>query len=139
MLKNYIKIAWRNLVRNKSYTLINILGLSSGIACAILIFTLVSYQLSFDRWHPAADRVYRVVTEFHSESVEYQPGVPQPLGKAFQNDYAYAEAAARVVSYNSALITLPSEKEVRKFEEDDGVAYADPAFFDIVSVSLTEF
>jgi putative ABC transport system permease protein len=120
MLKNYLKIAWRNLSKNKSYTFINILGLSSGIACAILIFTLIGYQLSFDHFHNNPDRVYRVVTEFHEESVEYQPGVPQPLGAAFLHDYNYAEAAARVCQYNNALISLPHEKEVRKFEDPDG-------------------
>ncbi|HUB59230.1 MAG TPA: ABC transporter permease [Puia sp.] len=138
MLRNYFKIAWRNLRKNKSYTLINILGLSSGIACAILIFTLIGYQLSFDRFHHSADRVYRVVTEFHQESIEYQRGVPQPLGKAFEHDYAYADAAARVCTYNNALITLPFEKEVRKFEENEGVAYADSSFFDIFNFPLIE-
>ncbi len=136
MFKSYFKIAWRNLLKSKSYTLINILGLSAGIACAILIFTLVAYQFSFDRWHPAADRVYRVVSEFHNGGIEYQSGIPQPFGKAFLNDYSYTEAAARVVYFNSAFISLPGEKEVKKFEEDDGVAYADPGFFDIFSFPL---
>jgi putative ABC transport system permease protein len=136
MFQNQLKLAWRNLRKNKSYTLINILGLSSGVACAILIFTLASYQLSFDRFHPDAGRIYRVVTIFHQENTEYQSGVPQPLGKAFLNDYSYAEAAARVCVYNSALISLPYEKEVKKFEEDDGVAYTDPGFFDIFRFPL---
>jgi putative ABC transport system permease protein len=138
MLRNYFKLAWRNLRKSSSYTLINILGLSSGIACAILIYTLVSYQLSFDRFHPHPDRVYRVVTIFGKDNVEYQPGVPQPLGKAFLNDYPYAETAARVCAYNSALISLPYEKEVKKFEEEDGIAYADPGFFDIFRFPLVE-
>jgi putative ABC transport system permease protein len=136
MFQNQLKLAWRNLRKNKSYTIINILGLSSGIACAVLIYTLVSYQLSFDRFHPDAGRIYRAVTVFHQENTEYQSGVPQPLGKAFLNDYSYADAAARVCVYNSALISLPYEKEVKKFEEDDGVAYADPAFFDIFRFPL---
>ena len=136
MFQNQLKLAWRNLRKNKSYTIINILGLSSGIACAILIYTLVSYQLSFDRFHPDADRIYRVVTVFHQENTEYQSGVPQPLGKAFLNDYSYADAAARVCVYNSALISLPFEKEAKKFQEDEGVAYADPGFFDIFRFPL---
>jgi putative ABC transport system permease protein len=138
MLKNFFTVAWRNLWKNKAYAGINILGLSLGIGCSILIFTLVTYQFSFDRWHPASNRIYRVVTEFHNEGVEYQSGVPQPLGKAFQNDYSYAEAAARVVYFNNALISLPAEKEVKKFEEENGVAYADPAFFDIFHFPLVE-
>ncbi len=136
MLKNYFKIAWRNLWKNKSYTFINILGLSSGIACAILIFTLVSYQFSFDTFHPNADLVYRIVTEFHYDATEYQPGVPQPLGKAFRNDFPFLEKSARVYTYNNALISLPGEKEVKKFQEDDGVAYAEPEFFDIFRFPL---
>jgi putative ABC transport system permease protein len=136
MLRNYVKIAWRNLWKNKSYAFINVLGLSSGIACAILIFTLVSYQFSFDTFHPAVDRVYRIVTEFHYDGTEYQPGVPQPLGKAFRNDFSFMEKSARVFTYNDALISLPGEKEVKKFQEDDGVAYAEPEFFDIFRFPL---
>ncbi|HTR29770.1 MAG TPA: ABC transporter permease [Puia sp.] len=136
MFRNYIKVAWRNLWRNKSYTFINILGLSSGIACAILIFTLVSYQFSFDMFHPAADRVFRVVTEYHTDGTEYQPGVPQPLGKAFRNDFSFMEKSARVFTFNNALISLPGEKEVKKFQEDNGVAYAEPEFFEIFRFPL---
>src|SRR6185312_8541780 len=138
MLLNYIKLAWRNLIRNGSYTAINILGLSSGIACAILIFSLISWQLSFDRFHPDAGRVYRVVTEFHQESVEYQRGTPQPFGRAFLHEFAYADAAARICQYRNALITLPFEKDVRKFQEEEGIAFADPSFFDIFRFPLVE-
>ena len=136
MLKNYFKIAWRNLWRNKSYTFINILGLSSGIGCAILIFTLVSYQFSFDTFHPAADRVYRIVTQYHTDATEYSPGVPKPLGKAFRNDFSFIEKSARVLTYNNALISLPGEKDVKKFQEEEGVAYAEPEFFDIFRFPL---
>jgi putative ABC transport system permease protein len=124
MLRNYIKIAWRNLWKSRSYTFINILGLSTGIACAILIFTLVSYQFSFDTF------------QYHTDGIEYQPGVPQPLGKAFRNDFSFIEKSARVITYNNALISLPGEKEVKKFQEEDGVAYAEPEFFDIFRFPL---
>jgi len=60
MFRNYFKIGWRNLVRNKAYAAINIVGLSLGIACAILIFTLVTFHLSFDRFHPDLGRIYRI-------------------------------------------------------------------------------
>jgi ABC-type antimicrobial peptide transport system permease subunit len=138
MLRNYLRIAWRNLRKNRSYTFINILGLSSGIACAILIYTLISYQLSFDRFHPNADRIYRIVTEFHLESVEYQSGIPQPLGAAFQHEFAYAEAAARVCQYTNALISLPYEKDPKKFEEPAGIAFADSSFFDVFHFPLLQ-
>jgi len=137
MIKNYFKIAWRNLRRNRSYAFINIAGLSLGIACAILIFTLISYHLSFDTYHVNKDRVYRLVTEFHDETVGHSPAVPQPLGKAFRNDYAFAEKTARVVDYENTLITLQGSDN-KKFMEESGVVFAEPAFFDILDFPLVK-
>ncbi len=136
MLKNYFKIAWRNLKRNQSYALINVLGLSLGMACGTLIFTLVKYHLSFDDFHPAKDRIYRIVTEFHEDGVDYSPGVPAPLGKAFRNDYAFTEKTARVAGFGSSLISIPSSRDNKKFKEENGVAFAEPEFFDIFNFPL---
>jgi ABC-type antimicrobial peptide transport system permease subunit len=105
MIKNYFKIAGRTLQRYKAYTAINIVGLTLGVAAAILIFTILSYQLSFDTFHPNKNRIYRIVTEWHDQRTDYNPAVPQPLGKAFRSDYTFAEATARVVSYRNMLIT----------------------------------
>lgn len=136
MLKNFIKIAWRNLWKNKGYAGINILGLSLGIACSVLIFTLVSYHLSFDNFHPDKYRIYRVVTEFHDEVADYSQGVPSPLGKTFRNDFDYAEKLARVIDYNNSLITFKNGNELKKFQEEKGIVYAEPAFFDIFHFPL---
>ncbi len=127
MLKNYFKIAWRNLKRNKAYAFINIIGLSLGIACSILIFILVSYHLSFDNFHANKDRIYRVVTELHNENISYTPGTPPPFAKAFRNDYAFAEKVARVATFGDRIISIPSEN--KKFQEEKGVAVTDPEFF----------
>ena len=135
MIKNYFKIAWRNLTRNRSYALINVAGLSLGIACAILIFTLVSYHLSFDAYHIKKDRVYRLVTEWHDETVGHSAAVPQPLGKAFRNEYSFAEKTARVVDYENTLISLQGNDN-KKFREERGVVFAEPAFFDILDFPL---
>jgi putative ABC transport system permease protein len=136
MLKNFFTIAWRNLTKNKVYAFINIIGLSSGIACAILIYTIVTYQLSFDGFHRNADRIYRIVTEFHNETIEYQPGVPQPLGNAFRNDFSFVEKSARVKIYKNALVSFPDDQESKKFQEEDGVAYAEPEFFDLFNFPI---
>ena len=63
MLQNYLKIAFRNLVRNKVYSFINILGLSLGMAVAMLIFLFVSHEVSFDKFHVNGDRIYHVNSE----------------------------------------------------------------------------
>jgi putative ABC transport system permease protein len=136
MLKNFFTIAWRNLWKNKAYAGVNILGLSLGIGCSLLIFALVSYHLSFDNFHPGKDRIYRIVTEFHDEVADYSQGVPSPLGKAFRKDFDFAEKTARVIGYKDMLISFESGGELKKFEEQSGVAYAEPAFFDIFRFPL---
>jgi putative ABC transport system permease protein len=61
MLRNYLKIALRNLLKHKGYTFINVFGLAVGIACCVLILLFVRDELSYDRFHEKADRIYRVV------------------------------------------------------------------------------
>src|SRR5690606_1666736 len=118
---------------NKAYTLTNVLGLALGIAAAVLIFAFVKYHLSFDTFHPKADRIYRVTTELHGESIIYSTGVPSPLGEAFRSDYSFAEKVARVCSFPNILVSIPSGDK-QKFEEE--IAFAEPAFFDILDFPL---
>lgn len=133
MLRTYFIIAFRNLKRNQAYALINVAGLALGIACAILIFILVKYHLSFDAFHTKADRIYRITTEFHEEGIRYNSGVPSPMGDAVRNDFAFAEKAAMVASLSDRLVSIPSSHD-KKFEED--IAFAEPAFFDIMDFPL---
>lgn len=60
MFKNYLKIAFRNIIKHKGFSIINIVGLAIGIACSILILLFVTYELSYDKFHEKADRIYRV-------------------------------------------------------------------------------
>ena len=88
-------------------------------------------------FHNNKDRIYRIVSNYkYDGGIEYQQGVQQPLGKAFRNDYSFAEKVARVATYKDALITLNNEKEVKKFNEEKGVAFAEPEFFDIFNFPL---
>lgn len=136
MLKSYFKIAWRNLTRHKSYAFINIFGLSLGIACALLIFALVRYHLSFDTFHTKKDRIYRITTEWHDEILRRSPGAPRPLANAIKNDFSFAEQVARFVSYNNTLVSLPGPADNKKFQEEEGVAYAESAFFSMFDYPL---
>src|SRR5687768_18597250 len=65
MFRNYLVIAFRNLIRKKTYSVINIIGLASGIAFCLLVYLYVSHELSFDRFHSNVDRLYRLETSFH--------------------------------------------------------------------------
>ena len=64
MLKNFLKTAFRNLIKHKGYSLLNILGLAIGMACCLLILVYVQDELSYDRFHENADRIYRINTFF---------------------------------------------------------------------------
>lgn len=133
MFSSYLKIAFRKINRQKSYTVINTISLSLGIACAILIFSLLKYHLSFDDFHPDRDRIYRVYTELHGEKVIYNTGVPNPFGQALKSGYGVTEKVGRVAFLPKRVVSLSPQT---KFEED--IAFADPDFLAIFNFPITE-
>jgi putative ABC transport system permease protein len=136
MIRNYLVVAVRNLHRYLTYTLINVLGLGLGMCCALLIFLLAAHHLSYDNYHPEADRIYRIVTENHRpEHISYSGGVPAPLGKALREDYTYTEKIARIVTLEDNLITVTENGSLKKFIEPS-VAFAEPEAFDIFHLPL---
>ncbi|MDJ1481831.1 ABC transporter permease [Cytophagaceae bacterium YF14B1] len=138
MIRNYFKIALRNLQRNRTYTVINVLGLALGICCSLLIFTLIYYHLQFDTFHKNPNRIYRIVTEFNSDGPDFTPGVPNPLGKAFRNDVALADKVARVLTFDEQLITLRDNNQIKKFTESEGISFVEPEYFDIMNFPLVQ-
>lgn len=136
MIRNYITVAFRNLTRYTSYSIINVLGLGLGMACALLIFALVSHHLSYDNFHPELDRAYRLVTEQHRDQVSYTGSVPAALGKALREDYTFTEKVGRQAIFGDQLVTVVGKNgEVKKFMEPD-IAMAEADFFDIFSIRL---
>jgi putative ABC transport system permease protein len=79
MFKNYLRIAARILVRNKLYTVINVLGLALGVCGCIVIWQVSSFELSFDRFHPDGDRIYRVVAGAGQDEAEVLPPIPEAM------------------------------------------------------------
>jgi len=138
MFKNYFKIAWRNLVKNKAYSVINIMGLALSMACGILIFVLVKYHLGFDNFHKDSNRIYRFVTEQHRDNISYVPSVPPPFGKAFREDYAFGEKVARIATFENELITIKDGPAIKKFKETEGIAFTEAGYFDIFNYPLVK-
>ena len=89
MIKNSLTVTLRNLWKNRSHTLINVLGLALGIASSIVIYFIVSFELSYDNFHEKGDRIYRLTfsSEFQGK-VYYNNTVPEPLPEAFLQDFA---------------------------------------------------
>src|ERR1700743_2996310 len=95
MLKNYWVIAVRSLRRNKSYTIINFLGLTVGMVACLLLFLLVRYETSFDSFHSKKDRIYRVISINRGGKGEERMGaVPYPLAGALASGFPQVEAVA---------------------------------------------
>ncbi|MFC3196060.1 ABC transporter permease [Parapedobacter deserti] len=137
MIKTDFRIALRNIKRNKSYALINVLGLALGIASALIIFAMVSYHLSFDNFHPQQDRIYRLVTEWHDDGVNRSAGVPRPLGKTYREDFNFSDYTARKVDYRRVMIAVPDAGDDKRFVEESGIAYTEPEFFKIFDFPLS--
>ena len=92
MVKNYLKIAIRNLLRKKGFSLINILGLSIGIACCLLILLHVRDELSYDRHHEKADRIYRMALErIYPEHVRKYAIIPSGFAPVVTHDLPEVE------------------------------------------------
>ena len=98
MIKNYFKIAWRNLLRHKTYSAINIAGLAVGIAASLLIFIVVKYELSYNKFQKNYDKIYRVVTASKTGdgSEDFNPGIPGPAYDALKTDFPQLEKIAPV-------------------------------------------
>ncbi|HKC35161.1 MAG TPA: ABC transporter permease, partial [Chitinophagaceae bacterium] len=136
MIKNYFKTAFRNLLRRKNYTIINIAGLAAGIAICLVIFIVIRYEMSFDDYHKKKDRIYRVLTEYHhadSPDIFYGKGVPSPLPLALKTNFPQVEKVATVYSEGNDQIQVLDDngQPIKKFKEEHGVFFTEPSLFDI--------
>ena len=134
MFRNYFKLAWRNLLKRKATSLINILGLTLGFACAVLIYLFVSFHLSYDDFHENDDRIYRFVTDEVTDDIEYEIAVPPGFAHTIRNDFAFTEKVGRYVNRPEELITIKEGGKVLKFKED--MAFAEKEFFEIFNFPL---
>ena len=110
MLKNYFKVALRNLWKNKGFSAINIFGLAIGIATCLLISLYVLDELSYDRYNRNANRIYRVNADIKFGGDEQRLAVcPDPMAFAFVKDYPEVENAVRFRSYGPSLVKKGNE------------------------------
>lgn len=132
MVRNYLRIAWRNLVRNKVYSAINMTGLGIGMAGAIIIFQLVSYHLEVDRYHANADKIFRIVVDLHLEdgSVEHERGSAFPMHTALRKEFANVTHAAYLAD-REVTVSIGQAASTKRFFEKSAVAFTNPDFLKI--------
>ncbi|MBI2506012.1 MAG: ABC transporter permease [Candidatus Latescibacteria bacterium] len=126
MLRNYLTIAWRNLVRHKLYSLINVLGLATGMAACLLIVLFVQDELRYDQFHEQAPHIYRVL-QGGSARTSY------PVGEVVRDQTPEVEEMVRISTKWQRLVSYGE----KRFEEVNFL-YADPSFFSVFSFPLVK-
>jgi putative ABC transport system permease protein len=133
MFRNYFKTAWRNLMKNKIFSFINIAGLSIGMAACLLILQYVSFELSYDQFNKNAADIYRVYNDRYQEGKLVQHGTItySGVGPAMQADFPEVVNHTRVEPYGKAIITY----NTKKIGEQEGLA-VENSFFTMFNYPL---
>lgn len=135
MLKNYIKIAWRNILKGKLYSAINITGLAIGLACCVFILLYVQKELSYDQFHEKKDRIFRISDLFkNSDGWSGSAWAVHPVMSTLKDNIPEIEEAAQLsVEDNNTIVG----KEDQRFYEKN-FAHVTPSFFEIFSFRILE-
>lgn len=132
MYKSFVTVAWRNFLKSKGYSSINILGLAIALTACMLILLYVRHELSYDRYNEFADRIYRVNTEikFGENHIDVASSGPT-FGSTAQADFPQIETSTRLRWHESLLVTVGNNR-VRQ----QNVAYADSTLFDVFTLPI---
>jgi len=138
MIIHFFQIAWRQLMKKKFYSIINITGLAIGMACCVLIALYVQNERSYDQYHTKRDRIYRVVQTFRSvqpgetlsapTAQDYQVWGCAPVGPALQKDFPGIEKVVQFMSPVSVLL----QKGEKRFQQDN-LLFMDSTAFSVFS------
>ncbi|GAB3499690.1 ABC transporter permease [Spirosoma knui] len=136
MLAHYLRLSWRHLWQNRSLNLISISGLAVSLASGLIIFLVVNYLFSFDRYHPHMDRSYWIVTDVNREQVMPTDAAPRPLAEVLRRDYPFVEHAVRLETFFGRTISVPDGKGgwAKKFGEARTICFAEPSYFDLFGI-----
>jgi len=142
MIKNYLKVAWRNLKKNKIFSFINVFGLAIGLTCCMLISLYLYNELSYDSYHKNANRIFQLGTTFVKEGKEDRTAnTPAPMAQAMQMDFPEIEKATRLLKMFADDRTLFQYTEPggnrKSFFETKGFV-ADSSFFQVLTYKFKE-
>ncbi len=133
MIKNYLTTAWRNLVKNKFYSILNIAGLTIGITSCILIFLYVQFELSYDKYNTRAKNIYRLTELLHLPKEDRQQAVTSPImAPAFQSKFPEIKKSVRFI--NSGRILSVDQKKIYTTK----IVYSDSGLFDVFTLPMLE-
>ncbi len=133
MIKNYFKIAWRNISKNKIFSAINVFGLSIGLACCILMFMFIQHELSYDKFHTKTKNIYRITSEEQGAAEKKLLAItPAPWAPLIKKDYPEVKEYVRVLKDEKVLVGEKGKEH--SFLKT--VLLVDSSFFDVFSFKL---
>lgn len=136
MIRNYLKVAFRSIFRNKLTAFINIAGLALSMACATLIYLYIADEISYEQYHTKADRIYRVTRSFHSPEGKvnlHLANVAPPIGPLLKNDFGEIETTARTLNA-TFVIGLEENGELKISNTEEESFLAEPDIFKIFDI-----
>ena len=138
MIRNYFVVAFRGIMRNKAYSFINILGLSVGVACCMLLALYIQDEYSYDRHIADGDRVYRIVTELHLDKtgIKTMGTCSPPIAMGMKDELPEIESATRLLNPPGVALNL-IKYEGNIFYEPNGYL-ADSTLFDVLTFDFIE-
>lgn len=139
MFKNYFVIAIRNVMAHKVNSSINILSLIVGITSALIMISVIRYELSFDQFHSNVNRIYRIHRQNQTGFDSRQSGIGYPVADVFRSEVSGIEKITGVQYYGGAQIDVEANGESKKFRELEGVTFADNDFFNVFDFKGTGF
>jgi putative ABC transport system permease protein len=137
MIRNYVKIAFRNILKQKSYTILNVLGLSLGMAASLLILQYVKYEKSFDTFHNRAEDIYRIqYNGYHNGELNFESAVAVPAITTFlKKNFPEVEATARLFPRSGVMSYQNANGDLISFHETK-MQYAAPEFLEMFNFPL---
>ncbi len=135
MFKNYFIVAFRNFWRGKIFSLINVIGLAIGISASLVIYLIVNYDFSFDKFEKDGDRIYRVVSNFSFAGESYKnSGVPSPMGKAVGKELTGLDKVAAFRTWNEGVkVSILNTKRNTSvaYKRQKHIVFVDENYFNI--------
>lgn len=139
MFKNYFKIAWRNMLRNKVNSFINVSGLSIGIACALFIAIFIQNELRYDKFHKNSNRIFQVVLNGNMNGQEFWAGnTPPPVGAALTNNIPEIETYTRFYKPNDVVVRYEQNGSIEKYFTEKNVLAVDSNFLQVFDFGIVE-
>jgi len=136
MFNSIINTIKNHISKNKTYAFINIIGLAIGIGCSLVIYKIIAYESSFDRYHTNYENIYRLIIEYQSpnEGIKYEEGQVPPVGEAIRNEFPGVDAVMTFYAAKGQIDQISIENEngdIQRYQENTGIVCADPNIFKV--------